>query len=294
MKDRFATFAPSLAAAVLALFAVGGASATPVYANGVSGDLFTNAGPSNQGQAIGASGWHYNNTRQEGRVGISTDYARDGNGSARLGGTKDASKADIEYLAGGASFGGNFFATGTLGRFVDLQSMSYDWYRASGGSARDGLMPAMRVLLDLDGNLATTGDRGGLVFEQAYNGGGAATTDAWVSQSIGATSKLWNFGLGLGFEFDIDGDGTPYDTLAEWQASGRLAGAAILGFSLGIGSGWGGSFDGAVDKVGWTIGGTSASFNFEVAPTAAVPLPGSIALAGLGLLALGATRRRKA
>lgn len=292
MHHPFRPLALALGAAVLSLSAAGLAQATPVYANGVSGDLFTNAGAGNRGQAVGASGWYYNNTRQEGRVGISTDYARDGNGSARLGGTKDASKADIEYLASGVAVGGNFFATDTLGRFTDLQGMSYDWYRASGGSARAGLMPVMRVLLDLDGDLTTTGDRGGLVFEQAYNGGGDATVDAWVSQSIGATSKLWNFGLGLGFEFDIDADGTPYDTLAEWQASTRLANAAILGFSLGIGSGWGGTFDGAVDRVGWTIGGTSASFNFEVGPTAAVPVPGSAALAGLALLALGALRRR--
>ena len=282
----------SLCTAALSLAATGLAHATPVYANGVSGDLFTNAGPSNQGQAVGSTGWYYNNTREAGSVGISTDYARDGNGSARLSGTQGASKADIEYLASGTGFGGNFFAAGTLGRFADLQGMSYDWYRASGGSARAGLMPAMRVLLDLDGNLATTGDRGGLVFEQAYNGGGNAAVDTWVSQSIGAASKLWNFGLGLGFEFDIDADGTPYDTLAEWQASGRLSNAAILGFSLGIGSGWGGSFDGAVDRVGWTIGNTSASFNFEVTPTATVPLPGTWALAGIGLLALGSLRRR--
>lgn len=293
MRHLIRHLALPLCAAALAASAPGMAAATVVFANGVSGDLFTNAGASNQGQAVVGSGWYYNNTRQEGRVGISTDYARDGNGSARLGGTKDASKADIEYLAGGTNILGNYYATSTLGRFVDLQGMSYDWYRASGGSARAGLMPAMRVILDLDGNLATGGDRGGLVFEQAYNGGGAAATDTWVSQAIGSSSKLWNFGLGLGFEFDIDGDGTPYDTLAEWQASSTMANAVILGFSLGIGSGWGGSFDGAVDRVSWTIDGVTSSFNFEVPSTGTVPIPGTWALAGLGLLALGATRRRK-
>jgi hypothetical protein len=280
-------------AAAAAVAMAGTAQATIVFANGtVTGDLFSNVGTSNQGQAVVGTGWHYNNTRNDGSVGINTAYARDGNGSAQLGGARDASKADIEFLAGGTAFGGNFFATASLGAFADLRSMSYDWYRAGASSARSGLAPAMRVLLDLDGNLSTN-DRGGLVFERAYNGGGSVPTDTWTSETIGASTRLWNFGLGLGTEFDIDGDGTPYDTLDEWQASGRMANAVILGFSLGIGSGWGGSFDGAVDRVGWTIGSTSRSFNFEVEPAAAVPVPGTALLAGLGLAALALRSRAR-
>lgn len=285
-------FAAALSATLLA----GAAQAVLVNPNNASGDNFTNAGASNQGQAVGASGWYYNNVRNSGEVGIDGTFARSGNGSVRmettLGPGGASSKADIEYLAGGTSVGGNYVATSTLGLFRDFTVMQYDWLRDSSSTNSGVQHPAMRILLDLDGNLATTGDRGGLVFERAYNVAGNAPVDAWTTETINSTSKLWNFGLGLGFEFDIDSDGTPYDTLSEWQASGRMAHAAILGFSVGVGSGWG-PFLGAVDNIGWTIDGTSVSHNFEL-DAATVPLPATSWLLLAGVLgAFGASARRR-
>lgn len=287
--------ASTFGAAALAA-AAAGAQATIVLSNSaLPGDAFTNAGGSNQGQAVGATGWYYNNVRNSGTVGISSTYARSGNGSARLQGTQGpggaSSKADIEFLSGGVDVGGNNYASTSMGLFSDFSAMQYDWYR-DGVSTNSGVqMPALRLLLDLDGDLTTVNDRGGLVYEWAYNEVGNATTDAWVTASIGATTKLWNFGLGLGFEFDIDADGTPYDTLAEWQASALMTNAAILGFSAGAGSGWG-PFVGAVDNIGWTINGQSQTYNFE-ASAGTVPEPGSLWLVGAALFGVAAVRRRR-
>lgn len=287
----------ALVAGLAALTGFGSAAmAATVYANGAApGDAFTNAGTINQGQAVGATGWYYNNVRNGGTAGIDTSYARSGNGSAHLSGTAGPSgfshKADIEFLAGGLNFSGNYVATASLGKFSTFTGMSYDWYRSGSSSNSAAQHPALRILLDMDGNLATTGDRGGLVFERAYNVAGNAPTDVWVSDVVTSSSKLWNFGFGLGLEFDIDGDGTPYDTLAEWQADGRFVSAAILGFSAGIGSGWG-PFDGAVDNIAWTIGNQSMVSNFEV-QASDVPEPASLALVGLSLAALAMSRRRK-
>lgn len=74
----------------LALLASGGAAqASVVYSNNNSpGDVFTNAGGSNTnpltpGAAIGASGWFYNNVRNNGIVGVHDNLPRSGNGDRK-------------------------------------------------------------------------------------------------------------------------------------------------------------------------------------------------------------------
>jgi hypothetical protein len=285
-------------AGVVVLACAGAATATTVLSNNFApGDSFTNAGGSNQGQAVGSSGWYYNNVRNGGVAGINTTYARSGNGSAyletKVGPGGASSKADIEFLANGTGFAGNFFAGGSLGALanLNLNALSYEWYRDGTSTNSSVQHPAFRILLDADGNLATTGDRGGLVYERAYNAL-STPTDSWVSDAITGSSKVWNFGLGagLGFEHVIPGanggNGTPYNPVTTWQA--YLPNAAVLGFSMGVGSGWG-PFKGAVDNVTFGFNGGSTTYNFEAA---VIPLPAA-AWAGLALLGVAGVSRRR-
>lgn len=284
--------AAAFSAAVLVTVGAGASAATIVVSNNViPGDAFTNPGPSNQGQAVAGSGWYYNNVRNGGTVGIDTAFPRNGNGAARFVSQDGGDKADIEFLPNAVNWLGNYLSGASLGAFSSLSGFGYEWYRGSASTIPGHLHPVIRVLLDADGNLLTTTDRGGLVFERVYMeaSGWTAPTDTWVAESIGATSYLWSFGLGLPFAADIDGNGYGYDaTLAQWKAF--LPNAVILGFSMGVGSGWNGYFVGAVDSASWTIAGQTSAFNFEVRPGAAVAEPASLALLAIALFGVAAAR----
>ena len=265
--------------------------ATTVLANNPApGDAFTNPTGVNVGQAVGSSGWYYNNVRKGATVGVSTINPRSGNGSVSFSSPSNG-KADIEYLPGAISIAGNYVSTASLGTFSLLNLMAYDWYRNGTSLAVASQQPSLRVLLDADGDLSTTSDRGGLVFERVYNSL-STPLDQWQTDTISASTNLWNFGLGLGFAYDVNANGYAYDsTLLDWQ--NFLPRAKIIGFSSGVGSGWN-SFSGAVDNISWTIAGVSTLSNFEVESAATVPEPATFALLGMGLLGIGVIRRKLA
>jgi hypothetical protein len=249
---------------------------TTTNANGTSS---TNPGGTLAGEALAADQWQQENLRSNGVVGITTDFARSGNGSIYFStdGT-GGSKADMEYYLSQPQL------------LSDFTSGTYDWLRDGSSSIPStAVAPAFRLLL---ANAA--GGTGYLVFEP-YNqpGGQPVAIGSWQTTSIDTTNSLF-WATGLNFAIPAPGGAGPscqscLHDIAEWSAAN--AGAKVLGFSTGVGSGWtGGSFVGAVDNVGFSFGDTSQSFNFEVA---AVPEPASWAMmiAGFGLA--GATLRRR-
>jgi hypothetical protein len=277
----------------LALTALAGvASAQTVY--NPTGVLSNPGGPA-LNDAFATDTWLRRNVRAGSSAGITTTYARNGNGSAQMTGADGVSKADFEYF-----YSDSFTAGRTLG---NLNALSFDFYRNSSSTVDGHLHPALRLYVDADGNSATTADRGYLIFERAYNPSTAAVpTDQWVSNDVfnwngaGDSANLWLRQFGPpGATNEV------YDrNLQEWIAGDTSAGflqfsasSVIFGLSFGIGSGWNGTFDGAVDNlnIGFSNGLTN-SFNFEV-----IPLPPA-AMAGLGTLGMlagaSAFRRRRA
>jgi hypothetical protein len=265
------------------------AQAQIVYSNSPSGDSFTSAGATNTGQAVGSTGWYYNNVRNSGVVGINTTYARNGNGSAYLetvyGPSGNSSKADIEfYLSATANAAGNYGPTSALGTLGNLTSLSYDWYRASGGTASTWLHPVIRLSV-VSSDLTKSGY---LIFEREINrdvfgNPVVAPTDQWISDDVFVGDyRLWSSGNTLPFNLNgTNGPAKYYDalTLSDWMTG--YGTYYVTGISLGVGSGWG-TFEGAVDNVSFAFtGGVSGSYNFE-----AVPEPSTYA-AMLGLAALG-------
>jgi hypothetical protein len=260
--------AAAIGAALCSVSAAAGAAVVTVTVTSPTG-VFTNPGAVNAGDPLVADTWLRTNVRNGGAAGITTDYARSGNGSAMLSGPNNA-KADFEYY-----FSQPFSLS-------SVSSLSYQWYRNSSSTAAAHLHPSLRLFVDADGNLGTAGDRGYLVYERSYNPSvSPVPTDTWVQEDVGG-AFFWSTG-GLPDPFAVyNRDLSDWDTI--------LGDGTVLGLSFGIGSGWG-PFDGAVDNVTLGRGENVTTWNFETIGTD-VPAPGGVPLllAAIGGLAL--LRRR--
>jgi hypothetical protein len=270
-------------------------SPTTVYSqNTAPGDLFSNSGPANQGSSFGHPNWVYNNTRGGGSVGIRTDFPRNGNGSVYFNSPSSTGKADIEYFANPVNAGGNFFPNpfnlaSILGPLSDLTDLSYEWYRAGASTAPGHLHPVLRLgILRVNSN--NTIALGYLTFERVYNGFGAAPTNSWQADDILSNNyKLWAT-ASLGFGDPNVNINDVLKTIPEWVNAAADVGATlyVISVNAGIGSGWNGTFTGAVDNITFGFNGNSTTYNFEV-----VPEPASMVALGMGLASLLGVRRRK-
>ena len=238
-----------------------------------------NAGTVND--LIVADKWLRENVRNGASIGITTNFPRnsDGSGYLNLGPNGGGGKADWE-----------FYPTGTFGTVANLTSLSYDWYRNSTSTVASHLHPVIRLIVDIDGvNPGTTNDIAYLIFERAYNPSTAAVpTNAWTPETIGNATNLWVSQPGVGIEEVYnrtlaDYKAGTYTPTAGWS---KITGnSVIIGVSMGIGSGWNGTFEGAVDNVNLSrVGAPAFSANLEVnAPAAVVP---SVSVPALGLTQL--------
>lgn len=271
--------------AALASFACALVSAQTVYSNNSApGDMFTNAGAAESGQAIASTtlpngtGWYYADTRNGGSVGIRNDYARSGNGSVYmdqvLNGPNFGAQTAVSLLPNAALVGSDYESTGVLGSFGSLTQWSYEFYRDA--SSAD-IMPVARVGLVqvVNGNPVNFGM---LVYDPTLNGFAGAADDTWhMGNMMTPGAQLWATG-GIASVF-----GTSPQSMSTWQSN--LSSWFVYEMNAGVGRSTP-SFTGAVDNytIGFT-GGFTATANFEVVPE---PATGLFALLVLPLL-----RRRK-
>lgn len=259
-----------------------GSATTTTDATGTRTTVTGPSGDANRSyQARPADTWVQSAVGGDATVGITTNYARNGNGSAYFTTTDanadGAAKADLQL---------NFAAPVLLS---SLSSVSYDWYRDASSTTGGNFAPALRFDITKDNAFA-----GSLVFENYYQGEISAVTNTWTRLSANLNSgDIWATNSRLGPTAANANGGEK--TFQQWIDDNAGSTLRVTGLSIGMGSGWNGTFAGAVDNVAYSFtGGPSANYNFEVVEAAAaVPEPATWAMMLIGFGGIGAAMRRR-
>lgn len=148
---------------------LGSVGAPGVTTTDGTGTRSTKAGAGNVGEALAADQWLQTNLRGGAEIGITTDYARSGNGSISFYGVDGVSKADMEFYLS------------TPIALSSFEGASYDWYRDGSSTNPAAQVPSLRLLLN-------TGTY--LIYEPVYNGV-AVVDNTWTTSTIGAGTSLW-------------------------------------------------------------------------------------------------------
>ena len=210
-------------------------------------------------------GWGPANVRNSGAVSITTAYPNATNGSLQFFQSTSIDKADFEIVNSNP---------GGFGLVKDITAVGYEFYRAS-GTAPAFLAPVLRLgVYD-----PVSGKSSLLIWEPAYNGyassvpvGSWVTIDAsagnWWMRALGASACTYEvFGITLAEWVSGLNDGSPIGPMYGCTPNPVGSQAWVVSINVGIGSGWNGSFDGAVDNVQLGFNSTPpAVYNFEVDP----------------------------
>ncbi|CAM5785753.1 IPTL-CTERM sorting domain-containing protein [Ottowia pentelensis] len=209
--------------------------------------------------------WQRVNIAAIASVGITGDYPRSGKGSVLLDSGDVNGRTTWQYSR-----------TGGFGPLSSFTSATYEWYRDASSTVAAHFHPTYLIQVDNDGNPATTGDQSWLFFERGAMGPYTAPTGTLVTETINDSTKMWVFQVGAA------NTQNPVTTMAQFKAGAYVpeaggfaipATATILRIRVSTGTGWPGTFRGAVDNIGIVAASSVGPDNFELAP----PPPATVA-----------------
>ncbi len=208
-------------------------------------------------------GWGPQNVTGGGTVAITSTYPRTSLGSLQFTGSSGSSKADFEL---------DNLNPGGFGKVADITAVGYEFYRNSSSTNPAVQAPALRLgVYDPVSNKTSL-----LIFEPAYNGyTSVVPVDSWVTLDA-LNGNWWQRAFGSpSCSYEV------YDiTLQEWATNLNNGSpmppylgctpnpvgpqAWVYAINVGVGSGWNGVYDMAVDNVTLGFNGVSTTYNFEI------------------------------
>lgn len=204
---------------------------------------------------------------------ITTTYPRSGSGSIEI--TLPSGTAGADW----------WVELATPAPLSTFSGGTYEWWRDSASTNDPIQAPAYALWIDNDCNTATTGDQTYLVYEPYYQTNANAPVNQWVGETVTPASVVWQAGGGVPWSAQ------PISAYMNGTATGGTAingASCIVGVLPFAGSGWTGSFHGAMDNVTLTLAGAGQVVNANFEPDGAIaPGAGTVAVPTVGAWALG-------
>jgi hypothetical protein len=226
------------------------------YTMVISGISHVNHTPANQtsAQTTLADGSRINTEARNGSITIA-DVPNDGSDNTALRLVTDNANGRLRV--------NDLFSPAQQTTLGDLDELSFDYFVASATSSQQA--PVIRLLIDADGDLATTTDRGELVFEYVYQNDGPIAPGSWQHADLAGDDWVaWQRSGGVNRDQIVN-----MTTFSNWSdADGYTPGgppgalhfdanSLVLGWSIALGSG-NGTNDIYLDNL--SVGGANYQF----------------------------------
>ena len=219
--------------------------------SGISHDNPTSANQSGAPATLADGSTMYTEAR-EGSIAVVSNAPADGGDTTALRLETDSNNGRLRL--------NNVYDADNRMTLGELDALNFDYYVAS--TSNPNSAPVIRLIIDADGNPATTGDVGELVFEYVYQGLGPVPQGSWQNADlVGGDWTAWQRSFGVNRDQIVN-----MTEFSDWSDADGFTPAGglhfdedslVLGWSVAYGSGNGA---GVMYLDDLTVGGVTMQF----------------------------------